>query len=112
MQQGPDGDITHEQPRQQHAWKNTGNEQLGNRDISRHAIDNHDDGGRYEQTQRTGAGKRPDDLVLRVAPSGQLRDGHFAYGGAGGGRSEEHTSELQSLMRISYDVLCLNKKIK
>src|SRR3546814_4298259 len=27
-------------------------------------------------------------------------------------RSEEHTSELQSLMRISYDVLCLKKKIK
>src|SRR3546814_4588496 len=27
-------------------------------------------------------------------------------------RSEEHTSELQSLMRISYDVFCLNKKIK
>src|SRR3546814_9126777 len=25
-------------------------------------------------------------------------------------RSEEHTSELQSLMRISYDVLCLKKK--
>src|SRR3546814_7408571 len=29
-----------------------------------------------------------------------------------GMRSEEHTSELQSLMRISYAVLCLNKKIK
>src|SRR3546814_9732662 len=27
-------------------------------------------------------------------------------------RSEEHTSELQSLMRISYAVLCLNKKNK
>src|SRR3546814_7760772 len=28
-------------------------------------------------------------------------------------RSEEHTSELQSLMRISYDVFCLkNKKIQ
>src|SRR3546814_2558349 len=27
-------------------------------------------------------------------------------------RSEEHTSELQSLMRISYAVFCLNKKIK
>src|SRR3546814_7253742 len=27
-----------------------------------------------------------------------------------GGRSEEHTSELQSLMRISYDVFCLKKK--
>src|SRR3546814_7780192 len=25
-------------------------------------------------------------------------------------RSEEHTSELQSLMRISYDVLCWKKK--
>src|SRR3546814_1581431 len=28
----------------------------------------------------------------------------------GRARSEEHTSELQSLMRISYAVLCLNKK--
>src|SRR3546814_3163817 len=29
----------------------------------------------------------------------------------GKGRSEEHTSELQSLMRISYAVFCLKKKI-
>src|SRR3546814_9202772 len=29
-----------------------------------------------------------------------------------GSRSEEHTSELQSLMRISYAVLCLKKKSK
>src|SRR3546814_10627430 len=28
------------------------------------------------------------------------------------GQSEEHTSELQSLMRISYAVFCLNKKTK
>src|SRR3546814_5501584 len=28
------------------------------------------------------------------------------------GRSEEHTSELQSLMCISYAVFCLKKKIK
>src|SRR3546814_2528747 len=28
------------------------------------------------------------------------------------GRSEEHTTELQSLMRISYAVFCLNKKIQ
>src|SRR3546814_7014477 len=39
-----------------------------------------------------------------------------AVSSAGGGsttnapRSEEHTSELQSLMRISYAVLCLKKK--
>src|SRR3546814_6214080 len=30
--------------------------------------------------------------------------------GAAGQRSEEHTSELQSLMRISYAVFCLQKK--
>src|SRR3546814_5498318 len=30
--------------------------------------------------------------------------------GALAGRSEEHTSELQSLMRISYAVFCLKKK--
>src|SRR3546814_4299254 len=33
----------------------------------------------------------------------QIRDG-------GNPRSEEHTSELQSLMRISYAVFCLKKK--
>src|SRR3546814_5552976 len=31
---------------------------------------------------------------------------------AAGNRSEEHTSELQSLMRISYAVFCLKKKKK
>src|SRR3546814_2720056 len=30
----------------------------------------------------------------------------------GEGRSEEHTSELQSLMRISYAVFCLKKKTR
>src|SRR3546814_5614554 len=32
-------------------------------------------------------------------------------GTGAGQRSEEHTSELQSLMRISYAVFCLQKKI-
>src|SRR3546814_1602775 len=32
------------------------------------------------------------------------------HGGLGMPRSEEHTSELQSLMRISYAVFCLKKK--
>src|SRR3546814_6503924 len=31
---------------------------------------------------------------------------------SGGSRSEEHTSELQSLMRISYAVFCLKKQIR
>src|SRR3546814_10256728 len=39
------------------------------------------------------------------------RDGDERYL-ARGGRSEEHTSELQSLMRISYAVFCLKKKTK
>src|SRR3546814_3238996 len=34
-------------------------------------------------------------------------EGHAIHG-----RSEEHTSELQSLMRISYAVFCLKKKKK
>src|SRR3546814_10299955 len=33
-------------------------------------------------------------------------------GTVGACRSEEHTSELQSLMRISYAVFCLKKKTK
>src|SRR3546814_7659335 len=36
----------------------------------------------------------------------------FAYQSRISRRSEEHTSELQSLMRISYAVFCLKKKNK
>src|SRR3546814_8142791 len=40
-------------------------------------------------------------------------DGYRSLPGAPNGiRSEEHTSELQSLMRISYAVFCLKKKKK
>src|SRR3546814_4182723 len=35
---------------------------------------------------------------------------HWGKGSEGTERSEEHTSELQSLMRISYAVFCLKKK--
>src|SRR3546814_2643134 len=37
---------------------------------------------------------------------------HSLQHGAEDFRSEEHTSELQSLMRISYAVFCLKKKIQ
>src|SRR3546814_10473597 len=40
---------------------------------------------------------------------GQRRIGRHEHGRK---RSEEHTSELQSLMRISYAVFCLKKKKK
>src|SRR3546814_14871305 len=36
--------------------------------------------------------------------------GQVAEGTGANARSEEHTSELQSLMRISYAVFCLKKK--
>src|SRR3546814_2031247 len=38
------------------------------------------------------------------------RAGHRQSEAYQSGRSEEHTSELQSLMRISYAVFCLKKK--
>src|SRR3546814_2046784 len=37
---------------------------------------------------------------------------HRPYSASVQPRSEEHTSELQSLMRISYDVFCFQKKKK
>src|SRR3546814_1368101 len=40
----------------------------------------------------------------------QRRNVHMAPGKPLHVRSEEHTSELQSLMRISYAVFCLKKK--
>src|SRR3546814_1263313 len=53
----------------------------------------------------------------RTVEEAELRDefgGQFsrksALSGNPGRRSEEHTSELQSLMRISYAVFCLKKK--
>src|SRR3546814_7452830 len=49
-------------------------------------------------------------LVHRVLVGDRLVDGVEELGVAV--RSEEHTSELQSLMRISYAVFCLKKKKK
>src|SRR3546814_10003046 len=54
------------------------------------------------------AGKRQAaaDELLEVV----RRDRKWSDDGARKQRSEEHTSELQSLMRISYAVFCLQKK--
>src|SRR3546814_7958679 len=45
-----------------------------------------------------------------AAYSNRVRDAFGAAPERIAGRSEEHTSELQSLMRISYAVFCLKKK--
>src|SRR3546814_9174492 len=58
------------------------------------------------------------DVAIRLMPKRneptQTRRARPARPGAGDGkrstRSEEHTSELPSLMRISYAVFCLKKK--
>src|SRR3546814_8228572 len=47
--------------------------------------------------------------IDEMAPVGQHMDGPMREG-MNRERSEEHTSELQSLMRISYAVFCLKKK--
>src|SRR3546814_10316636 len=46
------------------------------------------------------------DIIEKEARAGEMG----VYGQEAGPRSEEHTSELQSLMRISYAVFCLKKK--
>src|SRR3546814_10743963 len=68
-------------------------------------------------------GHSPDQRYIRVATGLDYRDAApvrgMRYGAAQENlvvqlqvRSEEHTSELQSLMRISYAVFCLKKKKK
>src|SRR3546814_9271076 len=51
------------------------------------------------------------DARQRLADRRDTAADQRIVGGKGGAmRSEEHTSELQSLMRISYAVFCLKKK--
>src|SRR3546814_7586372 len=74
---------------------------------------------RHLQAQAPGDGRTSGHHAEDVLPVVDAC-GHVGAGqGAGDrhvtgrtGRSEEHTSELQSLMRISYAVFCLKKKKK
>src|SRR3546814_10892613 len=50
-----------------------------------------------------------EELMEMMAGGRDLADLTQELGGPGLCRSEEHTSELQSLMRISYAVFCLQK---
>src|SRR3546814_10244627 len=54
----------------------------------------------------------PHDLQQLFGRAVAVAIGHQAVRQFEEGRSEEHTSELQSLMRISYAVFCLKKKNK
>src|SRR3546814_8719300 len=80
--------------------------------------------GRIEKRRRNVSSALPRRNVRQTAASrprqcAQLAAGNGEAGDLGNGRglelgerSEEHTSELQSLMRISYAVFCLKKTNK
>src|SRR3546814_5349979 len=67
-------------------------------------------------TRRKGVEELPSAIGQRVGRRHQFNRSGMIVGGqavdliGGKDRSEEHTSELQSLMRISYAVFCLKKK--
>src|SRR3546814_9180534 len=50
------------------------------------------------------------NVVMRLSEDAEHDNVTIEVADDGVGRSEEHTSELQSLMRISYAVFCLKKK--
>src|SRR3546814_6138768 len=57
--------------------------------------------GQFIQRIQSRAGRKAGAVLLRPAQASLIS--------GGAGRSEEHTSELQSLMRSSYAVFCLKK---
>src|SRR3546814_2041864 len=78
----------------------------------------HRDTHGFNEALRSALREDPDYILV-----GELRDletirlaltaaetGHLVFGTLHTSRSEEHTSELQSLMRLSYAVFCLKKK--
>src|SRR3546814_7215074 len=75
------------------------------RDLAANRIGNTDHGGLLHVRMLE---QRCLDLDRAHRPAGG--DDHVVGAAAVIERSEEHTSELQSLMRISYAVLCLKKK--
>src|SRR3546814_5737967 len=59
----------------------------------------------------TSAKRRP-SFATQATPVAACARSSITKVDPAGDRSEEHTSELQSLMRISYAVFCLKKKKK
>src|SRR3546814_3624328 len=74
--------------------------------------------GHQRQHEQHDGGDEPETGKASNPARRRQRDGNQQRGGEGqqrnlaAGRSEEHTSELQSLMRISYAVFCLKKKTR
>ena len=90
MAQSPVNDVARKQASQHQARQNASNKKFGNRNIGRDAIHDHDDGGRNEQTKCAGTGQGAYDHVVWITSLGQLRQGHFANGGASGCRRSRY----------------------
>src|SRR3546814_4232500 len=90
-------------------------------EIARHPVRRGNEQFRVVVGQRIAVAERPDAAVFEKTADHRLDAdalGHLGHARAQTAdaahheidRSEEHTSELQSLMRISYAVFCLKKK--
>src|SRR3546814_10001941 len=66
---------------------------------------------RSSATQKSKSGAAAGDITARLQALKELHDTGLIDTSVYQDRSEEHTSELQSLMRISYAVFFLKKKI-
>src|SRR3546814_9559249 len=67
----------------------------------------------FSKLVATGEGRHPlYSALIEAQPKATPADEDMREKLKGYGRSEEHTSELQSLMSISYAVFCLKKKKK
>src|SRR3546814_1398841 len=76
-----------------------------------HQDESHDEKDQRDGQRRVVGALRELQHVAEPAAGGdELADHRAGKGEADRHRSEEHTSELQSLMRISYAVFCLKKK--
>src|SRR3546814_4516328 len=82
--------------------------------LADHELDQRD--GRHHDQDEHGRIRDGEAVVAILDPADDVGRGHVVVGadeeddGADRRRSEEHTSELQSLMRISYAVFCLKNK--
>src|SRR3546814_5071623 len=87
-------------------------EDVAFKDLAMAVIDEQHRFGVHQRLQLSAKGRGVDVLVVTATPIPRTLQ-LTAYGDMDvSRRSEEHTSELQSLMRISYAVFCLKKKTK
>src|SRR3546814_9802108 len=78
--------------------------------IDPHEVTNRQFAAFAQATGYVTVAEKPVDPKQFQVPADQIPPDMLKPGSAVFTRSEEHTSELQSLMRISYAVFCLKKK--